>query len=77
MADYLMKNNIQTVINYPVALPFLSAYHYLEHKPEDFPVAFAMQSRILSLPIFAEMTEQQLEHVVSVIHEFSSINKGR
>lgn len=72
LAEHLNERNIQTVINYPVALPFLPAYHYLAHKPEDFPVAFAMQSRILSLPVFAEMTDLQLEHVATTIQEICS-----
>lgn len=71
LACHLKANGIQTVIHYPVALPFLRAYAYLGHRPEDFPNAYHNQSRILSLPIFAEMSEVQIAHVVSSIVSFT------
>jgi dTDP-4-amino-4,6-dideoxygalactose transaminase len=46
----LRTRGVETVINYPTALPFLPAYRYLGHRPMDFPAAFDHQSRILSLP---------------------------
>jgi dTDP-4-amino-4,6-dideoxygalactose transaminase len=54
-------------LNYPKALPFFPAYAYLHHKPEDFPVAHANQSRILSLPIFPEISEAAIVHVAAQI----------
>ena len=53
-----------TSLNYPKALPFYPAYAYLGHKPADFPAAYRNQSRILSLPIFPEMTDEMIEYVV-------------
>jgi dTDP-4-amino-4,6-dideoxygalactose transaminase len=73
LAKYLSGQGIQTVINYPVALPFLPAYSRYNHKPSDFPVAYHHQSRILSLPIFGEMTSAQVTYVVSAIRSFESI----
>jgi dTDP-4-amino-4,6-dideoxygalactose transaminase len=70
LADYLKAAGIQTVINYPTALPFLPAYKRFHHHPQEFPNAYAHQSTILSLPIFPEMTEIQQEYVVSKIAEF-------
>jgi dTDP-4-amino-4,6-dideoxygalactose transaminase len=67
---FLKERGIDTVLNYPVALPFLPAYAYLAHKPSDFPVAYANQSRILSLPLYAEMTEEMIRHVVDSIKAF-------
>jgi dTDP-4-amino-4,6-dideoxygalactose transaminase len=60
------------VVNYPVALPFLPAYSRFGHIPADFPNAYSNQSRILSLPIFPEMTEEQIAAVVGAIEQFSS-----
>jgi len=51
-------------------LPFYPAYAYLGHIPDDFPVAYANQSRILSLPIYPEMTEEMVAFVVERIGEF-------
>jgi dTDP-4-amino-4,6-dideoxygalactose transaminase len=71
LAAHLGKRGIQTVVNYPVALPFLPAYRRFGHRPEDFPVAHAAQSRILSLPIFAEMTAAQLGAVADAVRAFA------
>ena len=71
LSAHLKDNGIATVINYPVALPFLPAYVRLGHKPEDFPNAYNNQSRILSIPIFPELSDSQLETVVRRIAEFS------
>jgi dTDP-4-amino-4,6-dideoxygalactose transaminase len=68
---HLETKGIQTVINYPRALPFLPAYERFGARPEDFPNAFAMQSRILSLPMFAEMSETQIDAVSDAVREFA------
>jgi dTDP-4-amino-4,6-dideoxygalactose transaminase len=59
----LADSEITTSLNYPKALPFYPAYAYLGHKPADFPAAYRNQSRILSLPIFPEMTEEMIDYV--------------
>jgi len=59
----LADSEITTSLNYPKALPFYPAYAYLGHKPSDFPAAYHNQSRILSLPIFPEMTGEMIEYV--------------
>ena len=70
LAAYLNANGVQTAINYPVALPFLEAYRRFNHRPEQFPNAHRHQGRILSLPIFAEITPQQQQAVVELIRGF-------
>jgi len=61
----LTDSEITISLNYPKALPFYPAYAYLGHKPADFPVAYRNQSRILSLPIFPEMTDEMIEYVAN------------
>jgi dTDP-4-amino-4,6-dideoxygalactose transaminase len=70
LMTFLKERGVPTVLNYPVALPFLKAYAYLGHKPTDFPVAYAHQSRILSLPIYPEMTDEMVGYVVEQIKAF-------
>jgi dTDP-4-amino-4,6-dideoxygalactose transaminase len=70
LKKHLADAGIATVLNYPKALPFYPAYAYLGHKPEDFPVAYANQSRILSLPIYPEITGDMLRHVAETIEKF-------
>lgn len=73
LARQLAAKGIQTVVNYPVALPFLPAYSRLQHKPEDFPNAWSNQSRILSLPIYPELDEANQQLVVDVLAESCSL----
>jgi len=70
LKKHLADAGIGTVLNYPKALPFFPAYAYLGHTPADFPVAFANQSRILSLPIFPEMTGEMIFYVADQIRKF-------
>ncbi len=72
LAKFLKERNIETAIHYPTALPNLKAYAYLGHIAEDFPVATAYQSQILSLPIYPEMTTAQMEYVAESIKSFYS-----
>src|ERR1700716_163814 len=70
LAAHLAANGVQTAINYPVALPFLEAYKRFGHRPEQFPNAHAQQSKILSLPMFAEITREQQNKVMELVREF-------
>lgn len=75
--DELRKNlstkGIATVVNYPKALPFYKAYNYLNHQISDFPDASYNQKRILSLPIFPEISTEQIEYTSNAIYEFTEI----
>lgn len=71
LARCLAEKGIPTVINYPVALPFLPAYKRFDHRPEEFPNAYYNQSRILSLPIYPELTDDDLDYIVEQIAQFS------
>jgi dTDP-4-amino-4,6-dideoxygalactose transaminase len=72
LATHLAAAGIQTVVNYPVALPFLPAYRRFGHVPQEFPNAWANQGRILSLPIFPEMTADQQIRVAEAIRRFAA-----
>ena len=71
LARHLAAHHIQTAVNYPVALPFVPAYARLGHLAADFPNAHHHQSRILSLPIFPEMTPAHLAAVVAAVRDFA------
>lgn len=70
LQQYLDEKGIQTAIHYPVALPFMKAYSYLNHKPQDFPVAFQCQREILSLPMYPELLPDQITYIVKSINDF-------
>lgn len=70
LQKYLNKRGISTGIHYPTPLPFLKAYAYLKHQPLDFPVAYSYQDQILSLPMYSELTNDQIEYVCDTIRNF-------
>lgn len=70
LAGSLRAVGVPTVVNYRRALPFLPAYADSGNRAEDFPNAHRLQDRILSIPIFAEISETQQEVVVNAIGAF-------
>lgn len=71
--DLVMKflggNGISTGIHYPIPLPFLKAYSHLKYTPDDFPVAMRCSGEILSLPMFPELTTDQISYVCENLKE--------
>ena len=58
--------NISQGIHYPIPVHLQEAYRELGHLPGDFPVTETLAARILSLPIFPEITEEELQRVAEV-----------
>ena len=67
---YLKEKGVETGVHYPTALPFRAAYRYLNHIHEDFPVASKYQEQILSLPMYPELTSEQIQYVAEGIESF-------
>jgi dTDP-4-amino-4,6-dideoxygalactose transaminase len=67
---YLNENGVETAIHYPTPLPFLNAYSQYNYTKDQFPVAAQYQHEILSLPMYPELTEVQIEHVCKTIIDF-------
>lgn len=59
----LKEAGIETSLHYPTAIPFMEAYAELGYKPEDLPVAHAQMGELLSLPMYAELTEEMIAYV--------------
>lgn len=74
LMNFLKENGVDTAIHYPTALPNLPAYAYLGYKHEDFPEATKAQSEILSLPMYPELTEEQIIYVSDCIKSFYQNN---
>jgi dTDP-4-amino-4,6-dideoxygalactose transaminase len=69
---FLKEKGIETVIHYPKALVNLKCYEYLNLNSANYPNVTFIQSRILSLPIYPELTDEMIEFVVEKINEFYS-----
>jgi dTDP-4-amino-4,6-dideoxygalactose transaminase len=64
---HLNECGVNTGIHYPIALPYLNAYRYLGHGPNDFPEALRASAEILSLPMFPELTGEQVSQVAAAV----------
>jgi dTDP-4-amino-4,6-dideoxygalactose transaminase len=60
----LDEAGVGTGIHYPVPIHLHAAYAHLGYKQGAFPVAERMAGRILSLPMFPEITPEQIDYVV-------------
>ncbi len=67
---FLKQNGIGVSIHYPKILPLQPAYEYLKHKPQDFPVGYEYQGKILSLPMYPELKEEEIEFIANKIRQF-------
>jgi dTDP-4-amino-4,6-dideoxygalactose transaminase len=70
LREHLTAANIETLINYPKALPFYPAYARLAHTSNDFPNAHENQDQILSLPLYPEMSTEMISYVTAEIRRF-------
>ncbi len=70
LQTFLKQKGISTGVHYPIGLPFLKAYAYLNHSFKEFPVTAKNQDMLLSLPIFPEITKEQITYVTDNIKLF-------
>jgi dTDP-4-amino-4,6-dideoxygalactose transaminase len=74
LQKYLGDKGIGTGLHYPVPLHAQKAYAHLGYRQGDFPVTESVASRLLSLPMFPELTKPQIEYVAASIKEFLGKN---
>ncbi|MBI1978594.1 MAG: DegT/DnrJ/EryC1/StrS family aminotransferase [Candidatus Aenigmarchaeota archaeon] len=72
LALFLGQNGITTQIYYPIPLHLQKAYRQLGYKEGDFPVTEKLSKEVLSLPMYPELTEEQIRFVVEKIKSFFS-----
>ena len=70
LQQFLSNAGIDTAVHYPVALPNMPAYEYLGTKQTDYPEATVAAEEILSLPIYPELSDEDVEYVCSEIKVF-------
>jgi dTDP-4-amino-4,6-dideoxygalactose transaminase len=72
LQSFLGNHGIATGLHYPIPLHLQEAYTFLGYREGDFPVTERVAANGLSLPMFAELTDAQIEYVVRTIKEFFS-----
>jgi dTDP-4-amino-4,6-dideoxygalactose transaminase len=70
LAEYLKEQGVDTGLHYPSPLHVQDAYSYRGYKKGDFPVAEENCDKILSLPMFPELTDEQIKHITDSIKRF-------
>ncbi|MDA7857903.1 DegT/DnrJ/EryC1/StrS family aminotransferase [bacterium] len=75
LREFLEKEEISTAIHYPKPLHLQEAFKFLAHKERDFPISEMVAKEVLSLPIYPELTQEQIEDIVIKIKSFF-LNKG-
>ena len=61
--EELKQRQVATGIHYPIPLHLSGAYQDLGYRRGDFPVAESAADRILSLPMYPELTAEMIDHV--------------
>ncbi len=72
----LASQNIGTGIHYPVPLHQQKAYAHLGYRAGDFPVTERLAPQIVSLPMFPQLTEQQMQRVVAAVNNAALQTSG-
>lgn len=70
LRKHLAGRGIQTAVYYPLSLHLQEAYRALGYKPGDFPESERAQEQVLSLPMYPELSDGQIQEVVAGIKEF-------
>jgi dTDP-4-amino-4,6-dideoxygalactose transaminase len=70
LQTFLKEKGIGTGIHYPVPVHLQNSMSYLGYKAGNFPVTEQVVGQILSLPLYAELTDEQIDNVVKGIMAF-------
>jgi dTDP-4-amino-4,6-dideoxygalactose transaminase len=74
LRKYLGERGIGTQIHYPVPIHLQQSAEFLGYRKGDMPVTERLASEVLSLPMFAELTDEQLERVADSVRAFMKGN---
>lgn len=70
LARFLKDNGIDTRIHYPIPLHMQPAAKKLGYRYGDFPVAEKLAKKMLSLPIYPELTDKNIKYIIDMVKKF-------
>ncbi|MBA7702666.1 UDP-4-amino-4-deoxy-L-arabinose--oxoglutarate aminotransferase [subsurface metagenome] len=73
LQKFLKEKNIGTKVYYPLPLHLQECFSNLGYKRGDFPVSEEAANMVLSLPIFPELTLDEIDYTCESIREFMSL----
>ncbi len=68
--EYLKRNNIDSIIHYPIPPHLSEAYSYLGYKKGDFPITEFYANMVLSMPLYNGMTYEEQNYVIGVMNAY-------
>jgi len=71
LQEFLAGRGVPTIIYYPLPLHLQKVYADLGYRLGDFPVAESVSKTILPLPIYPELTDDQVKYVIEMLGQFS------
>lgn len=70
LISYLEKNEINSIIHYPIPPHLSEAYSKMGFKKGDFPTAERYADTVLSLPMYIGMTDKEQKYVIEILNKF-------
>jgi len=70
LLEHLRKNNIGCAVYYPKPLHIQECFSKLGYKKGDLPIAEEISQKVISIPIFSEITREQQDYVIESIKDF-------
>ena len=71
LREYLQEHGISTEIHYPIPCHLQEAYSDLGYVKGELLVAEKVANKILSLPIYPELGDEQVDYIIDTINTFN------
>jgi dTDP-4-amino-4,6-dideoxygalactose transaminase len=71
LIEHLTRSGVGHAIHYPRPIHLQPVYRDLGYRPGDLPVAELLSGKILSIPMFEELTDEEVGRVIEVLNNFS------
>lgn len=68
--QHLTENNIIPAFHYPVPCHLQKAYSHLGYKKGDFPNSEYLAQNCISLPMFPQLTDEEVKYIIEVVNKF-------
>ena len=66
--EYLKNNGITSLIHYPTAIHKQNAYE--EYSNLNLPIAIEKASKVVSLPMYYGLTDEEVDYVIDIINKY-------
>lgn len=67
---YLNNNDVGNIVHYPIPPHLSEAYNYLGYKCGDFPITENFADKVVSIPIYNGMTNEEIDYVINIINSY-------